>query len=352
VATISVTDAQGGTFTFTKITDADDKFNVSSSGVITLKNTVDYETKQSHQLTVRVADSGGLTYDETFTIAVTDVPEGTGDLSIRVANPAAKTMGIGWDTGPGISVTPPISGHSGGDLLVAMVRSYEPPATPSGWTLAGQQRITGAATYGTLSVYTRTATGSDAVTFTAPDVRWGNWIIAKVVAFANATGLESLTFGGGQTSLDAVITGRAITTAGSSRIAMQVYAWADTYPPVGSSNPPTGPAAGWSEMEVVTNTDGYSETFVVDTRVVPAATTLTAPSRNATRAPAEEVVAGFAVYGSGGGTGPASGTLTATEAYPKDTAAITGTHSGTGTSTSFDTTSEGFDATDLTFDKG
>ncbi len=49
----------------------------SSTGEITVADgtLLDYESATSHSVTVRVTDAGGLTYDETFTINLTNVNE-------------------------------------------------------------------------------------------------------------------------------------------------------------------------------------------------------------------------------------------------------------------------------------
>lgn len=74
VATISGTDPQGGTLTFSKVADPDSKFTVTGTQLL-LAAALDFETKTSHSVTIRATETGGLTYDETFTITVTDVDE-------------------------------------------------------------------------------------------------------------------------------------------------------------------------------------------------------------------------------------------------------------------------------------
>jgi hypothetical protein len=64
--TYNFTDSAGGRFAIH-----------NSTGVITVANSslLDYESAPSHTVTVRVTDAGGLTYDESFTITLTDVNE-------------------------------------------------------------------------------------------------------------------------------------------------------------------------------------------------------------------------------------------------------------------------------------
>jgi VCBS repeat-containing protein len=79
VGTVSGTDSDtGDTRTYSLTDNAGGRFAINSStGQITVANRslLNYESATSHNLTVRVTDSGGLTYDETFTINVTDVNE-------------------------------------------------------------------------------------------------------------------------------------------------------------------------------------------------------------------------------------------------------------------------------------
>ena len=79
VGTVSGSDVDmGDTKTYSLTDNAGGRFAINSSaGQITVANRslLNYESVTSHNLTVRVTDSGGLTYDETFTINVTDVNE-------------------------------------------------------------------------------------------------------------------------------------------------------------------------------------------------------------------------------------------------------------------------------------
>ena len=66
----------GDSFAYTLVDDAGGRFAINSAtGQITLADTslVDYETATSHNVTIRVTDAGGLTYDEVFTISVLNV---------------------------------------------------------------------------------------------------------------------------------------------------------------------------------------------------------------------------------------------------------------------------------------
>jgi VCBS repeat-containing protein len=79
VGTVSGADPDSGdTKTYSFTDSAGGRFSINSStGVITVAdgNLLNYESATSHSVTVRVTDSGGLTYDEVFTINVTNVNE-------------------------------------------------------------------------------------------------------------------------------------------------------------------------------------------------------------------------------------------------------------------------------------
>ncbi len=75
VGALSTTDPDtGDTFTYQLLDDASGRFALDGN-LLEVAGALDFEAASSHQITVRVTDSGGLTRDETFTIGVTDVAE-------------------------------------------------------------------------------------------------------------------------------------------------------------------------------------------------------------------------------------------------------------------------------------
>ncbi|MBX9660986.1 MAG: tandem-95 repeat protein, partial [Nitrospiraceae bacterium] len=98
VGTVTGTDPDvGDTKTYSFTDSAGGRFAINSStGQITVANSslLDYETATSHSVTVRVTDSGGLTYDETFTINLTNVNEApTGaDAAVTIAEDTSHTL--------------------------------------------------------------------------------------------------------------------------------------------------------------------------------------------------------------------------------------------------------------------
>ena len=79
VGTLSATDIdQGDSASFTLVSNAGGRFALANGNQIVATGTgLDFETATSHDVVVRVTDAGGLTREETFAIAVTDVAENT-----------------------------------------------------------------------------------------------------------------------------------------------------------------------------------------------------------------------------------------------------------------------------------
>jgi VCBS repeat-containing protein len=101
--TYSLTDTAGGRFAID-----------SATGQLTVAdgNLLNYESATSHSVTVRVTDAGGLIYDETFTINLTNVNEApTGaDATVTISEDTSHTLttaNFGFsdvDTGDSLSV--------------------------------------------------------------------------------------------------------------------------------------------------------------------------------------------------------------------------------------------------------
>lgn len=102
VGTVTGTDVDTGDTKSYRLTDtAGGRFAIdSSTGQITVADgrLLNYESATSHSVTVRVTDSGGLTYDETFTINLTNVNEVPTALALSantVAENAANSTVVG-----------------------------------------------------------------------------------------------------------------------------------------------------------------------------------------------------------------------------------------------------------------
>ncbi|MFD0672218.1 cadherin domain-containing protein [Cohnella sp. GCM10027633] len=104
VGTLSATDADASsTFTYSLVsgTGSDDNasFNIIGNA-LRATSAFDYETKNSYSVRIRVTDNGtpGLTYEEAFTIGVTDVNEAPSDIALSsssIAEDAAANTMVG-----------------------------------------------------------------------------------------------------------------------------------------------------------------------------------------------------------------------------------------------------------------
>ena len=73
IATLSGIDADAGdTFTYTLLSDPDAKFSLAGNQ-LSLNGLLNFETKASHNVQIRVADAAGLTFTKTLTVNVSDV---------------------------------------------------------------------------------------------------------------------------------------------------------------------------------------------------------------------------------------------------------------------------------------
>ena len=82
VATLSTVDADAGdSFSYALTSDPSGFFEIVGNEIrVAAGASIDYEVAASHDVTVRVTDSGGATYDETFTLNVVDGNDAPTDL--------------------------------------------------------------------------------------------------------------------------------------------------------------------------------------------------------------------------------------------------------------------------------
>lgn len=116
LGTLAASDVDPGeTFTFSLVDDAGGRFAISGSDLVVANGVaIDFEQASSLRVTVRVTDSGGLTFDKEFDIGVTDVdPEVVGGT----ASPDFIVGGTGDDTINGGEGPDTVFGGAGGDLL-------------------------------------------------------------------------------------------------------------------------------------------------------------------------------------------------------------------------------------------
>jgi ribosomal protein S9 len=151
VGTFSTTDQDAGnTFTYSLVAGAGDTDNVSfniSGSSLRISASPDFETKSSYSIRVRTTDQGSLSFEEAFTISITDVNEtpvitsngGGSSAAINVAeNTTAVTTVTATDVDAGQTKTFSISGGADsamfsivpatGVLTFASAPNYEVPA--------------------------------------------------------------------------------------------------------------------------------------------------------------------------------------------------------------------------------
>ena len=92
ISSYALTDDAGGLFAIN-----------SSTGVVTVNGAIDYESKQSHTITVKATSSDNSATTKDFTIAVTDVDDNT--LSVADSNSATNTIAENATAGDGVGVT-------------------------------------------------------------------------------------------------------------------------------------------------------------------------------------------------------------------------------------------------------
>ena len=129
IGTLSATDANSGdTHTLTFAGGADDGAFTISGNTLTINGSANFEAKSSYAIRIRATDNGGLTYEENFTVSITDV---TIPQVINFGTLAGKTFG---DADFSVSAT---GGASGQSVTFSIASG---PATISGNTVT----ITGA----------------------------------------------------------------------------------------------------------------------------------------------------------------------------------------------------------------
>ena len=129
VGTVSATDQDAGDgATYALTDDAGGRFAIdSATGEITVADgsLLDFEGAASHDVTVRVTDSGGLTYTETFTINVGDVNERPTDLDLSGNSRQRERRrrnfgrhGLGTDPDAGDGATYALTDSAGGRFAI------------------------------------------------------------------------------------------------------------------------------------------------------------------------------------------------------------------------------------------
>lgn len=175
VGTLSTTDAQGGTFTYTFTTGGADngRFNIQSGNTLTTNGVFDFETKSSYSIRIRSVDSGGLSFVKDLIITVTDVNETPTVTGFTPTNGLAGTSSV------------VINGTSFSSAGAATVRFNGTAATT--FTVNSNTQITATvptgATTGPISVTNLDGTGTSAGSFAVSTVP----LVTSVAVPANGT---------------------------------------------------------------------------------------------------------------------------------------------------------------------
>ena len=100
MATVSAGDQDGDALTYSLADDAGGRFAIDAdSGEITVADgsALDYETATSHDITVRITDSGGLSTDQTFTVNLAEMNEAPADVALTTADDSFSATVLGLD---------------------------------------------------------------------------------------------------------------------------------------------------------------------------------------------------------------------------------------------------------------
>ena len=129
VGTVTSTDPDAGaTLTYSLANSAGGRFAINATtGAITVANAslLDYDTANSHNITVRTTDQGGLTFDKVFTINLTNVNEAPTSATLSpssVAENAANGTAVGTvagvDPDAGATFSYALTNNAGGRFAI------------------------------------------------------------------------------------------------------------------------------------------------------------------------------------------------------------------------------------------
>jgi Ca2+-binding RTX toxin-like protein len=114
VGTLSGTDPDGDIPSFTLLDNPDGVFAIKNGQLVVAAGAdIDFETRRSYDVSLRVSDGGGLHHDESFTITVTDV------VDHLTGTRAANTLkgGSGADLIEGLGGGDKLYGNAGDDTI-------------------------------------------------------------------------------------------------------------------------------------------------------------------------------------------------------------------------------------------
>jgi VCBS repeat-containing protein len=116
VGKLTVSDPEGGSFTYELVDSAAGRFTLDTTGVLKVANgtRLDYEQAASHTIKVRVKDAAGATFEKSLTVDVTDI---AAESVTGTATADVLKGGSGKDTFKGGAGSDMLYGGSGNDKL-------------------------------------------------------------------------------------------------------------------------------------------------------------------------------------------------------------------------------------------
>ncbi len=197
VGSVNRTDGDwGDNATYSLVNDAGGRFAIANgTGLITVANSslLNYEAQTSHTIVVRATDAGGLTFDKTMTVSVSDVneaPVATADLATAVEAGGSANATAGTDPSGNV-----LSNDSDVDVGDTRTVTGVQAGTQASATGNVASNVTG--TYGSISIaangaYTYTVDNSNA---TVQGLRTSGQTITDVFTYSmtDAGGLTSST---------------------------------------------------------------------------------------------------------------------------------------------------------------
>ncbi|CAM2769904.1 hypothetical protein [Rariglobus hedericola] len=163
VGVLSTVDAEGGTFTYSLVAGTGDtdnaRFTISGANLLTSQS-LDYETATNHTIRVRTTDSGGGSFERTFTITVEDRVDPTVLDFTLATNQTAIALVPGFNQNVlRIKLNPALAGFSYASLQMSTDASW---VTPTIDQATGELVLTFANAALLNSSYTATITISNA----------------------------------------------------------------------------------------------------------------------------------------------------------------------------------------------
>lgn len=104
VGTLAAVDADGDTLSYLLTDDAGGRFSLSGD-LLRITSGLDFETAQTHSVTVQAADPSGATSNQTFTVNVTNVVEAP-DVPTLTTSAVAENSAVGTNIGTFAAVNP------------------------------------------------------------------------------------------------------------------------------------------------------------------------------------------------------------------------------------------------------